>query len=567
MQQRILLIIIKLDINPVQIHYNFFNTKNLYIIDHHNSTAGVQMGTIINGERFIKTEEVSLYPNLVGSPLYTDVQDWIDGTQSGGRITGGDLTAHSPANGKLDISAMHGFIKTTDSTIAVTKFFDLPAQTNISLTDGVTNYIYVDYNAGNPQVLVTTDRSTVRLTDQFNLGRAFREGNEVEVLTSGINRYNRDRLTHEKWIDTFGGVSYANGIIPSVNTSSYPSFTAGVLYAGSNKIDIDAVNCATTGTFESYYFNPGVSSWVETTSNVIVDYTHYNLATGGGSGLSLLTVNKYGVHWMYVCPEGNMYFLYGKGDYSLSQAQSATVSTPIPNYLNQWCKLAAKVIIRQDGSVYSTTPAWTTQFPTTYPPDHNSLADIDGGTAGQYYHITAGQYSGNVYTSSTVYGDLIYRASGNQWMTLAAGTSGYVLATQNSGYVPSWVAQTGGSVSGYFKQDCSLPLTGSYVNRNTDSGLVIFSGGTHTPGASLWLYGYDQGGSYAGGVNISVTDASMIGYVEAITIYGNTDDPSIYVNFHQIKNLMNPSDDMDATNMIYVKTEDLNIRVLAYMGL
>jgi len=525
------------------------------------------MGTIINGERFIKTEEVSLYPNLVGSPLYTDVQDWIDGTQSGGRITGGDLTAHSPANGKLDISAMHGFIKTTDSTIAVTKFFDLPAQTNISLTDGVTNYIYVDYNAGNPQVLVTTDRSTVRLTDQFNLGRAFREGNEVEVLTSGINRYNRDRLTHEKWIDTFGGVSYANGIIPSVNTSSYPSFTAGVLYAGSNKIDIDAVNCATTGTFESYYFNPGVSSWVETTSNVIVDYTHYNLATGGGSGLSLLTVNKYGVHWMYVCPEGNMYFLYGKGDYSLSQAQSATVSTPIPNYLNQWCKLAAKVIIRQDGSVYSTTPAWTTQFPTTYPPDHNSLADIDGGTAGQYYHITAGQYSGNVYTSSTVYGDLIYRASGNQWMTLAAGTSGYVLATQNSGYVPSWVAQTGGSVSGYFKQDCSLPLTGSYVNRNTDSGLVIFSGGTHTPGASLWLYGYDQGGSYAGGVNISVTDASMIGYVEAITIYGNTDDPSIYVNFHQIKNLMNPSDDMDATNMIYVKTEDLNIRVLAYMGL
>ena len=160
------------------------------------------------------THTASTIPLLTKTgSTYDDVQDWANIVQSSGRISGGVITAHSPADGTIDISALKGFIKYDDSDIAETRFFDLAASTSVALTDNSINYIYVTYNAGNPQIVVTTDRSTIRYTDQFTLGRAFRNGTDVEVLVSGINLYNRTRKIHEKWIDTLGGVSYASGFL------------------------------------------------------------------------------------------------------------------------------------------------------------------------------------------------------------------------------------------------------------------------------------------------------------------------------------------------------------------
>ena len=123
-----------------------------------------------------------------------------------------------------------------------------------------------------------------------------------------------------------------------------------------------------------------------------------------------------------------------------------------------------------------------------------------------------------------------------------------------AGVAPKLGSMAYEQTSSYFKTDCTVPLTGSYVKRDTNSGFVIYSGGAGNWGASLWLFGYNQGGSFAGGVKITATDASMIGYVDVITIYGNTDDPYIDMNFHQVKNIMTPSDSADAATMGYVET-------------
>lgn len=327
----------------------------------------------------------------LGTATYDDLQDWMNVTQSGGRISGGALSAHSPANGTVDVSALKGIIKITNSNIAETKYFDLDAQSAVALTDNSINYIYVEYNSGTPRVLVTTDRTTIRYTDQFNLGRAFRSGNDVEVLTSGVNLYNRSRLTHEKWIDTFGGVSYASGISVTC-TGLKPAISAGVMYAGSNKISIDAKDCNGAGTFDSYYYNPTTAQWVITTGQTSLDNTQYNNATTGTGLATLSSTSRYAVHWLYVCPDGDIYIMYGKGDYTLAQAQAATVVTPIPNYLSQWAKLAAKIIIQKSSAtVYSITLAWSTQFPVQMPGAHNDLAGLQGGSSDQYYHLTAVQ--------------------------------------------------------------------------------------------------------------------------------------------------------------------------------
>lgn len=350
----------------------------------------------------------------IGS-TYTTLQHWVNAIQSSGRVSGGVITAHSPADGTIDISALTGFIKLTDSAIGEVEFFDLPASTSISLTDDTTNYIYVEYNSGTPRIQVTTDRSTIRYTDQFNLGRAFRKGTDVEVLTSGINLYNRSRLTHEKWIDTFGGVSYASGLTTSC-TGLKPAITAGVLYAGSNKITVDAIDCNVSDTFTYFYTSDSGSTWTEVATNTL-NNTQYNDIT---TGLATLDNNQYGIHWIYVCSEGDMYVLYGKDTYTLTEAQAVSGPTsPIPNYLAQWAKLAAKVIIAKSAtSVYSITSAWSTAFPVQNPGAHNDLAGLQGGTTDQYYHLTATQFASTpMYWGELSTTPATYKSSDMYWNT------------------------------------------------------------------------------------------------------------------------------------------------------
>jgi hypothetical protein len=354
---------------------------------------------------------LALNPAVLGSPTLTTLQDFLNGTGSGGRIYGGVIT--SAGSGLVNISALKGFIVIADYSLGVDapaaiKFFDLAAQTNwggsgtgTTLSTDNINYIYVDYNAGTPVVKCTTDRSTIRETDQFTLGRVFKiDASTVEVLVSGVNLYDRVRLTHEKWIDTFGGLSYANGMDVSTTAGSggttpnlgpRPAFTAGTFYAGSNKIPISAVDCNAGGTFTKFYYNPTTAAWVKTAGLTQLDNVNYN-NTSTGTGLTALTTNRYGVHWLYICPENEMCLLLGQGDYTLAQAQAATVPSLLPNYLSQWCKLAAKIIVQKSStSAYQIVSAWTTSFPVTQPTDHNSLTGLQGGTTGEYYHLKAAQ--------------------------------------------------------------------------------------------------------------------------------------------------------------------------------
>jgi len=348
-------------------------------------------------------------PSVLGTPTLTTYQDFLNGTGSGGRIYGGVIT--DAGSGLINISALKGFIVIADYSLGVDvpatiKFFDLDAQVNwggsgtgTTLTTDSTNYIYVDYNSGTPIVKCTTDRSTIRETDQFTLGRAFKiDASTIEVLTSGVNLYDRVRLTHEKWIDTFGGLSYANGMAVSSTAGSggttpylgpRPAFTAGIFYAGSNKVSISAVDCNAGGTFTEYYTTDGGTTWTTVTGKNQLDNLNYN---NTASGLVELTANHYGVHWLYICPQGNMYVLLGQGDYTLAQAQAAEVPSIIPNYISQWCVLAAKIIVQKSSTTaYQIISAWTTAFPVTQPTDHNSLAGLQGGTTNEYYHLTAAQ--------------------------------------------------------------------------------------------------------------------------------------------------------------------------------
>lgn len=354
-----------------------------------NATYAVTCGT---ASSIIATATVAatkvILPLLSGTSLYQNVNGWFDVIQSGGRIQGGVITASATA-GLADVSQCDVFIKTQDSEIGGTMLYTVAATAGLTLYSDTVTYIYVDYNGGTPIIRTTNDRTTIKYTNQFNLGRAFKHADdEVEVLVSGINTSNRTRRVHERWVDTFGGVSYANGLVVSC-TGLKPAITSGVLYAGSNRITVSGTDCNAGGTFEYYYTTDSGSTWTTTSTNTI-DNLRYN---DSATGLGTLANNQYGVHWVYVCPEGDVYILYGKASYTLAQAQAALVASPIPNYLNQWAKLAAKIIVGKGlTSVTQITSAWTTQFPIQNQANHNDLGGLEGlGT--NYYHLNATQYA------------------------------------------------------------------------------------------------------------------------------------------------------------------------------
>jgi len=154
----------------------------------------------------------------LGTPTYDDLQDWLNNTQSSGYIVGGDITATDPPDGTVAISAVKGFIKTTDSDIGVTKFFDLAGVTNFVLTNNSINYIYVDYNAGSPQFAVTTDRTTIELNRHFEIGKVYREDNTLHILQSGVKLPNFLRNEHERLISVRGFERGSGGVISESGT-------------------------------------------------------------------------------------------------------------------------------------------------------------------------------------------------------------------------------------------------------------------------------------------------------------------------------------------------------------
>ena len=335
----------------------------------------------------------------IGSATYDNVQDWMNSVQSGGRISGGALSDDS--SGGIVIASGTGLIKTTTGEIGLTKFFDW-AQTSLvstGLTNTSANYIYMDYNAGTPQILATATRTSVGLQDQFDLGRVYKNGTALHIINSGTNLYNIVRRAHERLVDTMGFQRASGGVITESPTTARALLsTIGKFYLGNDHIDTTAQNTSTGGSdyfSYHYYINGG---WVSSSGQQQISNLYYN--NTASTGLVALTANRYGVHWVYIHYDSDIQVVYGRGDYTLALAQEATLPALLPSSVTAFGILAAKVIVKQaDTNFTSVTTAYQTPFATTTPPNHNDLGGLDSG---DYQHLTATQDAGLNASEQTV---------------------------------------------------------------------------------------------------------------------------------------------------------------------
>ena len=323
----------------------------------------------------------------LGTATYDDVQDWLDITQSAG-IACGFTLSNSRDAAELDVAAGKGFVKTTDACCSPTKSFDYAGTTNVTLTADNINYIYLDYNAGTPQVVATTDRTSIELNRHFILGRVYKNGVTLHILNSGVNIGNLARTEHERLVER-DGFTYISGAVTSETGTLNLAVSAGVWYLGHNRITTNALDTSVADTF--VYTHYGTASWItDNATATAIDTTHYN---DGNDVLGSLTANNYGVQWVYITTDSSLYIIYGTENGTLANAEDATPPASIPTYLETMGELIAKIIVRQTGVIIDIQMTNEVTFSARGVANHNELGGLQGGQAAEYYHLTSAQHT------------------------------------------------------------------------------------------------------------------------------------------------------------------------------
>ena len=342
------------------------------------------------------TEKVSL-PTGVGTPTYTSLKDFMDTMMSASIVSGGVMS--DATGGDLDITEADGFVKTTNDDLGVVVPIKIAADTLAIANDGFVHWIYADYNGGSPIWDEDTDLSNIDHRTQIVVGRCLYDGSEIHITNIGAFFQNY-MMRHGLYEWAVNGIEHASGAIISATGTRNFALTEGQFFASLNEIPTLAKNTATGDTFRYWYY--GGAGWVEGSAVSQIDNLQYN---NYGVGLATLVAQQYGVHWVFMTTDGDIYIVYGRGSYNLTEAQNATVPAELPAEIVGMGILVGKIIIQKSASTFTSTQTpFTTSFGLSVANDHNDLGGIQGGAASEYYHATSDQASG--FLSSTQKTDL-----------------------------------------------------------------------------------------------------------------------------------------------------------------
>jgi len=338
-------------------------------MDHTDQVTSVhgRIGAVASAVGDYNTNQIDA--KVLGTPTYDSMQDLINILLGWGLISGGVIT--DAGGGQINVSLARCIAKITDTEITDTISFELAAQSGVALTDGVVNYISVDYNAGTPQLQVDTTGADIWAHDHVYIGSVFRDGSTLHIDNVGSQLTNFNTRLLRKDAERVGlSAERVSGIVIGSSGLNL-SLTAGVYYLGFAR--------KTSGTWDtsgaddfSYWYNDG--SWQEVTAQSAINNTQYN---DYGTGLATLSNNKYGVHWVFECFDAaHRHVVYGVGDYTLSEALDADVPANLPPIVADYSFIVGKVIVQKSAATVDAQAPWNGTFSFETATSHDALSDV-----------------------------------------------------------------------------------------------------------------------------------------------------------------------------------------------
>jgi hypothetical protein len=265
----------------------------------------------------------------------------------------------------------------------------VPAVASLAVTDNTLNYVYVDYGGGAPIYAVTTDSNDLNHSDHLPVARIYISGGNIKYqllygyLSRGAAVRNIDRIYRTRGVE---GSERELGLAISETATRVVNVGSGYAWSGLRRLALDAVAQGGAGVLSSLWYH---SSGIWTESGI----TQYNNSQyDNGTNLEELTPNRYAVNWVYRnLVDNEIDIVLGSGDYTLAQAE-ASDQPAIPDAVRGFYLLAGRIIVQKDASsARAIESVVSTTFSHQAVSIHNDLADIQGGTIGEYYHVTAAE--------------------------------------------------------------------------------------------------------------------------------------------------------------------------------
>ncbi len=337
----------------------------------------------------IPTSDISI-PYIGASP-YTTLNKYLDVTQSPGIISGGDMT--DGGGGNINVAAGVVLFRVADDDVSQLVMSPFGPQVVAIAADNVVHYLAVDYNGGTPTVIQSTAELSFDKDTQIPIGSAVRLGattlifdNQFKVgdaLTNVIQRF--DSLASVNRDNSVGGL-----ILGETGTRNI-TISAGQIWARLNNTPVAAKNTSTGDTLVSVYYNG--ASWVFTPALTQWPNAQYNDVA---SGLVAMGANRYSNLWFYLTVDTATIFMqYGQAEYNnYAQALAEMRPTFTPPNAPYVALLIGRLIFQNgDATAQLIQSAFSSDFAGTVVTDHNDLANIQGGTTGEYFHLTSAQHT------------------------------------------------------------------------------------------------------------------------------------------------------------------------------
>jgi hypothetical protein len=264
------------------------------------------------------------------------------------------------------------------------------------LADNDTNYIIIEYNGGSPRYNVLDNDGTVTSSDVVLYMIVYRANNFVHTLEFGdmgaglTNKLNTRLISTDRFARESGCALGLSGVTGIVTLSS------GVVWNGPYEQIVSAVNSQDDIFFKSFHSG---GTWVYATTGNTINNNYYD----DGTDLVLATAGKYLVNWYFRGQEINdhLYELISYGEYNTVQLAEASPEPNLPELITSHAFLVGRIIVGVSATTGITQSAFTTVFqPSGAPVLHNDLAGIQGGVAGQYYHLDSNKYNNLALTNT-----------------------------------------------------------------------------------------------------------------------------------------------------------------------
>jgi hypothetical protein len=274
------------------------------------------------------------------------------------------------------------------SGIGKIKSYVIPGNT-FALTDGVMNYIVANYNSGSPIIQVITNLALINDTTIIRVFDIYRQGTILHVLEWDQLGDALSNKTHTSIVNTQKQRPEPGGLGLGEAPTQLITVGSGVVWTGAVPTTLAAFNSSINRLQFAYHV---AGAW---TYSIVTQYN--NTQYDDGTNLQTTPGGKYVVNFVYrsVGTDNECFIVLGNQAYRLGAAQVAQPPGNLPSVISSHCILVGRIIVSQGATTATQIDsAFYTMFTPTAAVDHNSLANLQGGTASQYYHLTSTEYTG-----------------------------------------------------------------------------------------------------------------------------------------------------------------------------